>query len=411
MKKLLCVLLALAFLLSMPPRAHATDPEAGDYIQQLICYYQYYQEDARLDLDLLLEQFSTVDALTAWKWQKIMDHWSWVNTQMDIDPEILPDGLPEDDSLCIVVLGYALKRNGDMQSELIGRLETALASAEKYPNAYIAVTGGGTARNNPDATEAGEMAKWLIEKGIDESRIIIEDESLSTVSNAQHTCKLLNESYPRIEHLAIVTSDYHQGRGALLFEAEAILSGYAMGVVSIASYRTDDHELDSVKQQASALAHLAGYSTEDFERPRLTKLKEIVVSGDTRYPVGSELSLQVHAVYSNGYRKNITGLVNYSGFDFGETGPQTVTVQYSEYGETYRTSYDVEFLPGDLPLLPEETEPPAAEAAVIIPEPVPRKKPEPSFPVLISTAVTLLCLLFVLLILKTAANKHQRPGS
>lgn len=400
MKKSLALMLALLLLLSMPFPVHGAEQNADNYIEQLICCYQYYQEDARLDLDLLLEQLGAVDAPTAWKWQKIMDHWSWVNTEMDIDPEILPDGLPGDDSLCIVVLGYALKRNGDMQSELIGRLETALASAEKYPNAYIAVTGGSTARNDPDATEAGEMAKWLVEHGINEGRIIIEDESLSTVNNAQYTCALLNEAYPQIEHLAIVTSDYHQGRGALLFEAEAILSGYAMSVVSIASYRTDDHELDSVKQQASALAHLAGYSTEDFERPRLTKLKEIVVSGDTQCPVGSELNLQVHAVYSNGYRKNITSLVNYSGFDFNEAGLQTITVQYSEYGETYKAAYDVEFLPGELPLLSEETEPLATEAAVIIPEPVPAEKPEPSFPVLISTAVTLLCLLFVLLILK-----------
>ena len=241
------------------------------------------------------------------------------------------------------------------------------------------------------------MAKWLMEEGIAEERIIIEDESLSTVNNAQFTCALLNEEYPQIEHLAIVTSDYHQGRGALLFEAEAILSGYAMSVVSIASYRTDDHELDSLKQQASALAHLAGVSTENSERPKLTRLQEIVVSGDSRYPAGSELNLTVHALYSNGYRKNITANVNFSGFDFNKTGPQTVTVQYTQGEEVYRTIYDVEFLPPDTPI-PAETTPTEPIETAPVPEEEPTTKP--SLPILISIAVCLICLLFLLLILK-----------
>lgn len=42
-----------------------------------------------------------------------------------------------------------------MQPELVGRLETALASAQKYPNSYILVTGGvkknGWTEGDPDA--------------------------------------------------------------------------------------------------------------------------------------------------------------------------------------------------------------------------------------------------------------------
>ena len=108
MKKALSLMLALLLLLSMPLTVYGAKQNADDYIEQLICYYQYHQEDARLDMDILLEQLAAADPMTAWKWQKIMDHWTWVNTEMDIDPEVLPDGLPQDDSLCIVVLGFAL---------------------------------------------------------------------------------------------------------------------------------------------------------------------------------------------------------------------------------------------------------------------------------------------------------------
>lgn len=394
MKKMISALLALLLFITLPLPVRAADPD--DCIEQLICYYQYHQEEASLDIRLLLEQLSQSDARRGWQWEKIMDHWSWVNTEMVFDAEVLPDGLPGDDSLCIVVLGYALKRNGDMQDELIGRLQTALKCAEKYPNAYIAVTGGGTARNTDD-TEAGQMARWLRKKGIDKDRIIVEEKSMSTVNNAQYTCAMLNEQYPQVEHLAIVTSDYHQGRGALLFEAEAILSGYAMSVVSVASYRTKDHQLDSPKKQAAALAELAGYSTEDFKKPKLTRLKGLSVTGDSLYPAGSELDLQISAEYSNGYRKNVTGSVNYSGFDFQKTGPQTVTIQYQEDGTVLKTTYGVEFLPPET--IPPETDAPSEPAAVPV-QAIQPASPEPSLNILISAAVVLCCLLALLLILK-----------
>ena len=74
-----------------------------------------------------------------------------------------------------------------MKDELVGRLQTALASAQKYPNAYVAVTGGGTAKNNPNAIEADQMAVWIIANGLDDNRLIVENKSKSTVQNAQFT--------------------------------------------------------------------------------------------------------------------------------------------------------------------------------------------------------------------------------
>lgn len=41
--------------------------------------------------------------------------------------------------------------------------------------AYVAVTGGGTAKNNPNATEADQMAAWMIANGLDENRLIVEN--------------------------------------------------------------------------------------------------------------------------------------------------------------------------------------------------------------------------------------------
>lgn len=410
MRKLLCGILALILACSMTIPALAANSDARDCIEKMVTYYRYYQDDAQLDLELLTAKLSEIDEEQARKWTQIMEFWSWVNTEMDIDTEILPDGLAQDDSLCIVVLGYALKKNGDMQSELIGRLETALACAEKYPNAYIACTGGGTARNNDSVTEAGEMAKWLARKGIDEARIIVEDESLSTVNNAQYTCELLHTQYPQVTQLAIVTSDYHQGRGPLLFQAESILCGYDMNVCSIASYRTEDHELDSLKVQANALAGLADFSIEDAKKPKLSKLTGITVSGDTQCQAGMELNLRVYAVYSTGLKKEVTMYSNFSGFDMNKAGIQTVTVKYAENDKLYQTAVDIEFLPGSVEIL--STQPPATEP--MIPEetlPLPSAAAEPesaSLPLVIVSAAILLILLLILIRVKTESNKRKR---
>ena len=62
------------------------------------------------------------------------------------------------------------------------------------------------------------MTRWLISHGIDEARLIIEKESLSTVYNAVNTYGILVREYPEVKGIAIVTSDYHVPWGATLFQ-------------------------------------------------------------------------------------------------------------------------------------------------------------------------------------------------
>ena len=175
----------------------------------------------------------------------------------------LPEGLPEDDSLCIVALGFQLNPDGSMSSELVGRCELALACAEKYPEAMIAVTGGGTAWQNSAATEAGVMADWLVQHGVAAERILVEDKSLTTADNAVFTCAILKERYPQVRSLAIVSSDYHLPLGVLLFQECALLSEYETGalpfsVIASAGYDTEGRVMpDSPALQKSYLWSIA----------------------------------------------------------------------------------------------------------------------------------------------------------
>ena len=190
-----------------------------------------------------------------------MELWSSVES-LPIHYDVLPDGLPDTDELCIVVLGFQLEPDGSMKEELVERLKTALSSAEKYPNAYILCTGGGTAAEDASVTEAGKMAEWLTENGVAAERIIVEDKSVTTAQNAMFSYDILTSRYPQVKQLAIVSSDYHIATGTLLFGAEAVLRAPESGkeqliVGSNAAYKAPSGTL-STMFQAGALIELAG---------------------------------------------------------------------------------------------------------------------------------------------------------
>ena len=210
--------------------------------------------------DEALSALASLDPSLGEKWTRIMDLWEapvTVNTMR-------PDGFPEDDSLCLVGLGFQLNPDGTMRDELVERLKVMLSASENYPNAIIVCTGGGTAADDPTATEAGRMAEWLEAQGVDPSRLIVEDHSLTTAQNAIYTFDILTERYPQVRQIAIISSDYHIATGTLLFGAEAILRDSDIEVVSNAAWHAPSGSL-SAMFQAGALIELSGDVETAFE--------------------------------------------------------------------------------------------------------------------------------------------------
>lgn len=196
-------------------------------------------------------------------WRRILSDWARLNEAGFEDHRVLPDDLPQDDSLCIVVFGYGLGADGSIQPELEDRLYVALNAARQYPNAYVAVTGGQTSEV-AGVTEGGQMAAWLRAQGVAESRLIVEDQALSTTQNAANTYKLLTSAYPQVKTLAVVTSDYHVACAGVLLQ---IWSDYqsqvngapALNVAAGASCATDTPVGDGMlSSQAWGIAQITG---------------------------------------------------------------------------------------------------------------------------------------------------------
>lgn len=265
-KTFLCFFLfaAALLLLSCGAEKQNSKEERGsnEIIRDLTASYGYYGDKADNRQKELLQELKEADPVSYQKWDAIMGYWRSLDTDLSVNEGILPDGLAQTDALCLIALGFRLNPDGSMREELIKRLEVVKASAEKYPNARILCTGGPTSPENPAMTEAGAMAAWLAQNGIDESRIIVEDRSLTTAQNAMYSYDLLSAGYPQVSQLAIISSDYHIATGALLFEAECILRAddpeeLHMSVVSNAAWHAPSGSLSSMFQ-AGALIELTG---------------------------------------------------------------------------------------------------------------------------------------------------------
>lgn len=116
-------------------------------------------------------------------------------------------GRAKGDEKAIIVLGAGLRgeRVGDV---LRRRLVAAHEAFEENPDALIVVTGGqGPGESIPEAVA---MRRWLVDKGVPEASIIVEDRSVSTEENLLFARQLLEGAgVSSGEPVAVVTNAFH----------------------------------------------------------------------------------------------------------------------------------------------------------------------------------------------------------
>lgn len=119
---------------------------------------------------------------------------------------------PVADSEYVIVLGA--KVNGTRPSRVLRqRLDAAIEYADKNKTSKIIVTGG--KGSDEDISEAASMNNYLIAKGIDKTRIILEDKAVDTRENLEFSKEIIGDSSKSI---VIVTSDFHMYRALRLAE-------------------------------------------------------------------------------------------------------------------------------------------------------------------------------------------------
>ena len=112
----------------------------------------------------------------------------------------------------VVVLGCGLDyQTGTMPSLMLAsRLNAAINFLEENSDAVCVVTGG--QGKNENVTEASAEKKYLIDCGIAEERILLEDKSTNTEENLNFTKQVLFENGITDTKISIATNEFHMLR-------------------------------------------------------------------------------------------------------------------------------------------------------------------------------------------------------
>ena len=115
----------------------------------------------------------------------------------------------------LVILGAGV--NGTRPSlSLETRLEAALSYLAQKPDIPIVVSG--SQGPGEEISEARCMADWLMDHGIPEERIILEEQADNTEENIAFSQELLaDKGIDLTGNIAVVSSDYHLFRASLLW--------------------------------------------------------------------------------------------------------------------------------------------------------------------------------------------------
>ncbi len=119
---------------------------------------------------------------------------------------------PTNPQSTVVVLGSSVRDDKPMQV-LENRLVVAHEYLQENPDAIVVVTGG-FGGGNSTLSEAQVQKNWLVENGIDESRIFVEDKSYDTNTNLIYTAEIIEEKGLQ-KDIVIVTDTFHQMRGQI----------------------------------------------------------------------------------------------------------------------------------------------------------------------------------------------------
>ena len=113
------------------------------------------------------------------------------------------------DEEVILVLG-AGTRDGEVRSALAQRLDAAMDYHARNPYALIVVSGGVGHRET--RSEAWIMAQYLINRGIPEDIIILEDRAYSTYTNMTFSLEVLGRYFDSAPRVVVVTNNFHMYR-------------------------------------------------------------------------------------------------------------------------------------------------------------------------------------------------------
>ena len=124
----------------------------------------------------------------------------------------------KEDADYLIVLGSGVNEDGP-SNDFKARLDSAYAYLLENKDTLVICTGAQGPYEPVSEAQGGK--DYLLKKGIEESRILLEDQSYNTVQNIRNSKALIEKKTdPLTQRIVIVSSDYHLFRASLLAKRE-----------------------------------------------------------------------------------------------------------------------------------------------------------------------------------------------
>ena len=107
----------------------------------------------------------------------------------------------------IIVLGCGLNSDGTPSNTLKNRLDGGIDYYNKNPSSVIVVSGAVSRFNN--ITEGASMKRYLVENGIPEDKILVDEQATNTRENFEYSLKLLENHGVNTDKVVFVTNSFH----------------------------------------------------------------------------------------------------------------------------------------------------------------------------------------------------------
>lgn len=143
-------------------------------------------------------------------------------------------------STTAIVLGAQVKPWG-ASALLQQRINAAYKYLKEHPKAYAIATGGQGSDEPMSETQC--IYENLVKRGIDKSRIIIEDKAKNTKENIKFSYDIMSKNSKLGKDTAIITDNYHQLRSQLIARKQGVTSEIRSvntenGIIGIICYPT-----------------------------------------------------------------------------------------------------------------------------------------------------------------------------
>lgn len=130
----------------------------------------------------------------------------------------------------VIILGAQWKPQGPSEA-LRRRLDIAAKYLEQNSDTAVIVSGG--QGSNEPISEAAGMRQYLVDIGIDEERILMEDRSTNTMENLVFSGNLLDKQNDRV---VIVTNNFHVFRALQIARKQGYANAEGLAASSVVSF-------------------------------------------------------------------------------------------------------------------------------------------------------------------------------